>query len=96
MSETGDAGSSWVTRHPGGSIEATRNNRLTVLRVLFNFAKQHNYLSKSETTEAESVPKVKTGATKTEIFEPEEFEKSLLAAHSGGVFTTSVPRMLRQ
>ena len=58
----------------------TRNNRLTVIRVLFNFAKQRNYLPKAETTEAEAVPKVKPGATETEIFEPAEMEKLLLAA----------------
>jgi len=58
----------------------TRNNRLTVIRVLFNFAKQRGYLPKAEDTEAENVPKVKPGATETEIFTPEEFEKLLLAA----------------
>lgn len=63
-----------------GLAPVTRNNRLTVIRVLFNFAKQRNYLPKSEVTEAESVPKVKPGATETEIFEPAEFEKLLLAA----------------
>ncbi len=58
----------------------TRNNRLTVLRVLFNFAKQRNYLPKSEATESESVRKVKPSVTETEIFEAEDFEKLLLAA----------------
>ena len=58
----------------------TRNNRLTVVRVLFNFAKQRSYLPKAEASEAENVPKVKPGATETEIFQPEEFEKLLLSA----------------
>ncbi|MFP6896349.1 MAG: hypothetical protein VCA38_07090 [Roseibacillus sp.] len=64
----------------GNLAPVTRNNRLTLVRLLFNFAKQRNYLPKSEATEAESLRKVKSGATETEIFEPEGFEKLLLAA----------------
>ena len=58
----------------------TRNNRLTIIRLLFNFAKQRNYLSKSEETEADGVAKVKPGATDTEIFAPVEMRTLLLAA----------------
>lgn len=58
----------------------TRNNRLTIIRLLFNFAKQRNYLPKSEETEAEGVAKVKAGATEAEVFEPAEMQKLLLAA----------------
>lgn len=58
----------------------TRNNRLTIIRVLFNFAKQRNYLPKSEETEAEGVAKVKAGSAEAEIFEPAEMRKLLLAA----------------
>ena len=58
----------------------TRNNRLTVVRVFLNFAKQRGYLPKSEATEADSVRKVKTGDTETEIFQPEDIAKLLLAA----------------
>lgn len=60
----------------------TRNNRLTIIRLLFNFAKQRNYLPKAETTEADFVPKARPGAIETEIFDPEEMEKLLLAAPS--------------
>lgn len=58
----------------------TRNNRLTVVRVFLNFAKQSGYLPKSEASEADSVRKVKTGDTETEIFQPADLEKLLLAA----------------
>ncbi len=58
----------------------TRNNRLTVIRVFLNYAKQSGYLPKSEVSEADSVRKVKTGDTETEIFQPEQLEKLLMAA----------------
>ena len=58
----------------------TRNNRLTLLRVMFGFAKQRNYLPATEPTAPDLVSKVKVGATTTEIFEPEEIEKLLNAA----------------
>ena len=58
----------------------TRNNRLTIVRLLFNFAKQRNYLPKSEETEAEGVAKVKTGTSEAEIFEPAEMRQLLLSA----------------
>lgn len=58
----------------------TRNNRLTVIRVLFSFAKQRNYVPNSERSAAELVAKVKTGGTDAEIFQPDEMEKILLAA----------------
>lgn len=64
----------------GDLAPVTRNNRLTVIRVLLNFAKQSGYLPKSEASEADSVRKVKTGDTETEIFQPEQIEKLLLAA----------------
>lgn len=64
----------------GNLAPVTRNNRLTVLRLLFNFAKQRSYLPRSEVTEAECVSKVKPGATETRIFKPEDFSKLLFAA----------------
>jgi len=64
----------------GKLAPVTRNNRLTLTRLLFNFAKQRNYLPKAEATEADAVPKVKTKATDVEIFEPEDFQKLLLVA----------------
>ncbi len=64
----------------GDLAPVTRNNRLTLIRLLFNFAKQRNYLPRSEASEADAVIKVKPGATETEIFTPEEFQKLLLAA----------------
>ncbi len=69
---------SWLRKSKIGAV--TRNNRLTILRVLFGFAKQRNYLPASEPTAADSVSKVKAGNTTTEIFEPEEIERLLLAA----------------
>lgn len=58
----------------------TRNNRLTTLRLLFNFAKQRNYLPASEQTAAEVIPKVKARAADAEVFQPDEMEKLLLGA----------------
>lgn len=58
----------------------TRNNRLTVIRVFMNYAKQSGYLPKSEASEADSVRKVKTGDTETEIFQPEQLEMLLMSA----------------
>ena len=59
---------------------ATRNNRLVMVRMLFGFAKQRNYLPKTETTEAMQVGKSKVPVTDTEIYTPEQFEKILRAA----------------
>jgi integrase len=61
---------------------ATRNNRLVMVRMLFGFAKQRNYLPKTETTEAMQVGKSKVPVTDTEIYTPEQFEKILRAAPS--------------
>ena len=58
----------------------TRNNRLTLLRVMFGFAKQRNYLPANEPTAPDQISKVKVGATKTEIYQPDEIEKLLNAA----------------
>ena len=58
----------------------SRNNRLTVLRVLFNFAKQRSYVPASEKSAAEMVAKVKVKSADAEIFQPEEMEKLLRAA----------------
>ncbi|MBU6303411.1 MAG: tyrosine-type recombinase/integrase [Verrucomicrobia bacterium] len=58
----------------------TRNNRLRVLRVFFNYAKQAGFLSKSEPSPADGVKKVKAGDTETEIYQPEEFRRLLNAA----------------
>lgn len=59
---------------------ATRNNKLMIVRMLFGFARQRNYLPKTETTEAMLVPKAKLPVKDTEIFTPEQFEKLLRAA----------------
>ncbi len=65
----------------GGDLAPqTRNNRLTTLRLLFNFAKQRNYLPASEQTAAETIPKLKAKTVDAEIFQPEEMEKLLLGA----------------
>ena len=58
----------------------TRNSRLQIVRTLFSFAKQRNYLPKSDTTEAERIAKVKAVAKDTEIFTPEQFETIIRAA----------------
>jgi len=78
MHVKGDQIDSWL--RDSGLSPVTRNNRLTVLRVLFNFAKQRNYVPDSERSAAEVVAKVKVASTEAEIFEPEEFERLLLAA----------------
>lgn len=59
---------------------ATRNNKLMIVRMLFGFARQRNYLPKTETTEAMLVPKAKLKVKDTEIYTPEQFEKLLRAA----------------
>lgn len=59
---------------------ATRNNRLMMVRMLFGFAKQRNYLPKTDTTEAALLSKAKVPVTDTEIYTPEQFEKILRAA----------------
>jgi integrase len=59
---------------------ATRNNRLMMIRMLFGFAKQRNYLPKTEMTEAMRVGKSKVPVKDTEIYTPEQFEKILRAA----------------
>jgi len=62
------------------SSPVTRNNRLRNIRVMFNFAKQRNYLPKSDTTQADLVSKVKVPPKDNEIFTPEQFEQLLRAA----------------
>ena len=69
-----------LAAHRQSSLPQTRNNRLTTLRLLFNFAKQRNYLPASEDTAAEQVPKVKVKTADAEIFQPDEMEKVLLGA----------------
>jgi integrase len=51
-----------------------------MVRMLFGFAKQRNYLPKAETTEAMRVSKSKVPVKDTDIFTPEQFEKLLRAA----------------
>ncbi len=58
----------------------SRNNRLRNIRSLFIFAKQRNYLPKSEITQADLVPKAKVPAKDNEIFTPQQFETLLRAA----------------
>lgn len=58
----------------------SRNNRLRNIRTLFIFAKQRNYLPKSEITQADLVPKAKVPAKDNEIFTPQQFGKLLHAA----------------
>ena len=62
------------------SSPVTRNNRLRNIRVMFSFAKQRNYLPKSEVTQAELVRKVKVPPKDNEIFTPKQFETLLRAA----------------
>ena len=64
----------------GNVAPVTRNNRLTLLRVLFNHAKQRNYLPAAAPAATEQLSKVKVGATTTEIYQPHEIEKLLNAA----------------
>ena len=68
----------WLRKTTNSPV--TRNNRLRNIRVMFSFAKQRNYLSKSDTTQAELVLKVKVPAKDNEIFTPEQFNKLLHAA----------------
>ena len=65
----------------GGSLApVTRNNRLTVLRVLFGFAKQRNYLPETEATAPERMSKVKVRNDDVSIFSPDELRTLLHAA----------------
>ena len=65
----------------GGDLApVTRNNRLTVLRVLFGFAKQRNYLPETESTAAERMSKVKVRNDDVEIFTPAELRRLLHTA----------------
>ena len=70
----------WLRRTTSSPV--TRNNRLRNIRVMFSFAKQRNYLPKSEVTQAELVRKVKVPPKDNEIFTPEQFEKLLREAPS--------------
>ncbi len=58
----------------------SRNNRLQNIRILFNFAKQRNYLPKTDTTEASHVARVKVPAQDIAIYTPKQFEALLRAA----------------
>ena len=63
-----------------GYAASSRNNLLQCIKGLFNFARQRNYLPKSEITEASRVSKVRVPAKDNEIYTPEQFEKLLRAA----------------
>jgi integrase len=78
MDVKGDEIDTWLRSKKLSPV--TRNNRLTLLRVMFGFAKQRNYLPSNEPTAPDQVSKVKVGATTTEIYQPEEIEKLLNAA----------------
>lgn len=65
---------------------ATRNNRLVIVRMLFNFAKQRSYLPKNETTEPMRVSKSKVPAKDTEIYTPEQFENPVSAPTFSSAF----------
>ena len=58
----------------------SRNSILRCLKVFFSFCKTRSYLPRAEASAAELVALVKTGDTNTEIFQPEELRKILLAA----------------
>lgn len=58
----------------------TRNSMLRCVKVFFSFAKTCSYLPRTEASAAELVSLVKTGDTTTEIFQPNELQKILLAA----------------
>lgn len=59
---------------------SSRNNRLQNIKVLFAFAKQRNYLPKSDTTEASRVKRVKIPPQDIEIYTPTQFEALIRAA----------------
>jgi integrase len=59
---------------------SSRNNRLQNIKVLFAFAKQRNYLPKSDTTEASRVNRVKIPPQDIAIYTPQQFEALLRAA----------------
>ncbi len=59
---------------------ATRNNKLMIVRMMFGFARQRNYLPKTEATEAMLVAKAKLPVKDTEIYTPEQFQRLLRAA----------------
>lgn len=56
MEARGDEIDSWLWSKKLSQV--TRNNRLTLLRVMFGFAKQRNYLPALEPTAPDLVPKV--------------------------------------
>ncbi len=64
----------------GNLAPITRNNRLTILRVLFGFAKQRNYLPASEPTAPEQMSKVKVKNDDVAVFTPAEMTKILHTA----------------
>jgi integrase len=78
MDVKGDEIDTWLRSKKLSPV--TRNNRLTLLRVMFGFAKQRNYLPSNEPAAPDQVSKVKVGATTTEIYQPDEIEKLLNAA----------------
>lgn len=59
---------------------SSRNNRLQNIKVLFTFAKQRNYLPKSDTTEASMVGKAKIPPQDIAIYTPKQFETLIRAA----------------
>lgn len=59
---------------------SSRNNRLQNIKVLFAFAKQRNYLPKSDTTEASRVNRVKIPPQDIAIYTPKQFETLIRAA----------------
>jgi len=63
-----------------GYAASSRNNLLQCIKGLFNFARQRNYLPKSEITEASRLSKVRVAAKDNEIYTPEQFEMLLRAA----------------
>ncbi len=63
-----------------GYAASSRNNLLQCIKGLFNFARQRNYLPKSEITEASRLSKVKVPAKDNQIYTPAQFEKLLQAA----------------
>jgi integrase len=65
-----------------GVSPVTRNSMLRCIKVFFSFAKTHSYLPSSEASAAELLSMVKTGDTMTEIFQPEQMLKLLMAAPS--------------
>jgi len=64
----------------GKASPVTQNDRLRCVKSLFSYAKLRSYLPSAEQTEAQFVPLLKVHAIKTEIFQPEQLEKILMAA----------------